>query len=131
VKLLVDEPGSEEAGRVWARSTSRISSLVLYPEACAALAAAARGGRLGAASSHWRPVLDRLWNDVERSALTIDIARHAGDLAVRHALRGYDAVHLASFLGIADDESVLLTFDEDLRAAARSLGLAVAPAAPL
>ena len=132
MKLLVEEPGSDEATRVWTESANRVSSLLLYPEACAAVAAAARGGRLGrTTSTRWRRTLERLWDEVEHSTLTIGLARRAGDLAELHGLRGYDAVHLASFERVADENVVLLTFDEDLRIAARSLGLAVAPAIAL
>lgn len=132
MKLLVDEPGSDEVSRLWAGSSSRVSSLVLYPEACAALAAAARGGRLGSATAgDWRRPLERLWSEVERFALTLGIAHRAGALAELHALRGYDAIHLASCEAIAGDSTVLLTFDDELRTAARRLDLAVAPVAPL
>ena len=50
----------------------------------------------------------------------------AGDLAETHALRGYDAVHLASALAIADDRTVMVTTDRHLRTAARNVGLATA-----
>jgi predicted nucleic acid-binding protein len=55
------------------------------------------------------------------------IAFHAGELAVRRALRGYDAVHLASALEAMDAGGVLLTFDRQLASAALAEGLSVAP----
>jgi len=46
------------------------------------------------------------------------LARAAGELAERHALRGYDAVHLASAIAIDDPNLVMATWDRDLSAAA-------------
>src|SRR6201999_2901363 len=46
------------------------------------------------------------------------LARAAGELAERHALRGYDAVHLASALAIEDEGLVVATWDRDLATAA-------------
>jgi len=46
------------------------------------------------------------------------LAQAAGELAERHALRGYDAVHLASAIAIKDSNLVMATWDRDLGAAA-------------
>lgn len=54
------------------------------------------------------------------------LARDAGDLAERFALRGYDAVHLASALS-AGGPVTLVTWDADLRSAAEQNGCAIAP----
>jgi predicted nucleic acid-binding protein len=62
--------------------------------------------------------------------LTEGLAERAGELADAFALRGYDAVHLASAEAIADPDTLLVTADHDLASAAASLGLvAVVPAA--
>jgi len=50
--------------------------------------------------------------------LDATLARAAGELAERHALRGYDAVHLASAIAIEDPDLVMATWDRDLAAAA-------------
>jgi uncharacterized protein len=55
------------------------------------------------------------------------LTRRAGDLAENLALRGYDAVHLASALALGDDTTVV-TWDEDLRRGAVQSRCAVAPA---
>jgi predicted nucleic acid-binding protein len=55
------------------------------------------------------------------------LARHAGDLADELALRGHDAVHLASALALGR-ATTFITWDVDLSAAAHESGLAVAPA---
>jgi predicted nucleic acid-binding protein len=52
------------------------------------------------------------------------LAREAGELADSLALRGYDAVHLASALALGDEEVALITWDRDLGAAAERMGLA-------
>jgi predicted nucleic acid-binding protein len=45
--VIFDEPGSELAVELWDRAYILVSSQLIYPEARAALDAAARGGRLG------------------------------------------------------------------------------------
>ncbi len=77
---------------------------------------------------HARRMLERLWDEVDRIDVSGEIAHRAGNLAEVHALRGYDAVHLASFETVASNDAVFVTFDNGLRAAARAMGLAVAPA---
>jgi uncharacterized protein len=54
------------------------------------------------------------------------LAHRAGALAERLALRGYDAVHLASALSLASD-TTLVSWDDDLRAAAANSGCTLAP----
>ena len=50
----------------------------------------------------------------------------AGDLAEAWRLRALDAIHLASVLEVADDQTVLQTWDRRLAVAARSMGVSVA-----
>lgn len=104
-------------------AVSRLSG----PEARAALAAATRSGRLtgdGLAAAKrelaWR--LDRVLV-VEVSAA---IAARAGDLAELHALRGYDAVHLASAIQVGPADA-LATWDAGLRQAAEQEGITLMP----
>ncbi len=129
VKLIVAEEGSELADELWSTSALRISSQLVYPEARAALAAAERQGRID------RRGLRRAVGDLEQAItamrlLGVDqaLARQAGSLAEQHALRGYDAVHLASALLIDDPELLIVTWDRELAAAARDSGHPVAPA---
>jgi hypothetical protein len=56
------------------------------------------------------------------------VEQEAGRLARVHALRGADAVHLASALAIGDPELVIAVWDRRLHAGADAAGLAVAPA---
>lgn len=127
VKLLVDEDDSERARRTWRSLDRIISSVLVYPETAAALAAARRAGRLDAASHRLaRDGLEAIWGILVPIACTNDVIRLAATLAEDEGLRGYDAVHLASALVTADDEPLFLCFDEELAEAAWRNGLAVA-----
>jgi len=57
--------------------------------------------------------------------VTEPTVRRAGDLADRHALRGFDAVHVASAAEIGIG-TVLVTWDKDVARAAHLEGLQVA-----
>jgi uncharacterized protein len=101
-----------------------VSSQLVYPEARAALAAAARGGRIGD-SMHGSAMaaLEDLYAQLRVVAIDERLARHAGDLAAQHALRGYDAVHLSCALQVHGEDIILATWDNALNAAARATGL--------
>jgi len=94
------------------------SSHLIYPEARAAAAAAHRGGRIDARTlrSAVRSI-DELYKELDVVSIDAVLTRAAGDLAERHALRGYDAVHLASAIAIDDPRLVMATWDRDLAAA--------------
>jgi uncharacterized protein len=118
IKLVFDEPGSDIATELWDRAEAVASSQLIYPEARAAAAAAHRGGRIDARTlrSAVRSI-DELCKELDVIGLDAVLARTAGELAERHALRGYDAVHLASAIAIEDPDLVMATWDRDLAAA--------------
>jgi predicted nucleic acid-binding protein len=58
--------------------------------------------------------------------VTEGLVRGAGALAEQFALRGYDAVHLASARLVNDREMVLAAGDQSLLSAARAVGIATA-----
>jgi predicted nucleic acid-binding protein len=125
VKLVVPEPGSEQALAAWDAAERIVSSLVLYPEARSALGRAARARRLTRRRlDDARGLVDLLWRDVDRIELTERLARRAGDIAERDGLRAYDAVHLASFEQLGDSDGLLVSVDGALLAAARARGFA-------
>jgi uncharacterized protein len=115
------------AAALWATSHPATSSILHYPEGRAALAAARRGARLTVAT-HRRALDDFESLQGELSLIGIDaqLAREAGQLAEKFALRGYDAVHLASALS-AGEAITLVSWDEDLRRAAIHSGCGLAP----
>jgi hypothetical protein len=131
VPLLVDEAGSVTAARMWDGADRVASVRLVYAEARAALAMAARLERFP------RRVLaglvrdlDGLYAQLDRVEIDDDLVRRAGDVAERFGLRGYDAVHLAAAERLTDDEVVLVAGDRELCEAAGSLGLAVSDTSP-
>jgi uncharacterized protein len=127
LKLVIDEAGSEQVVELWTSADQVVSSVLLYPEARAALAMARRLERLSSTESRSaRAEFEALFADLALISATIPLLRRAGDLAETHALRGYDAVHLASIEAIGDPETVMVTADHQLRTAALDRGLATA-----
>lgn len=129
VKLVVQEVGSELAAELWDGSDAAVASRLAYPEVRAALAAAGRNhdlrkGDLDAAEREW----EEYWAAVRPVELTAAVERLAGRLARSHALRGADAVHLASALAIGDPGLIIAVWDRRLHAGAAATGLRIAPA---
>lgn len=123
------EPGSSLAGRAWDDAARVVSSSLLYVESRSAVAGAYRAGRIpDRLHLRTRAALERFWRAVEYAPVDDDIIRTAGDLAEQHALRGYDAVHLASALALADEELILVSSDRELLDAASTSGIATLPA---
>jgi predicted nucleic acid-binding protein len=128
LKLVVEEEGSETAASLWDRADAVVTSRLAYAEGRAALAAARRKGRLTTrAHGTAKRAFEALWRQLWLLELREDIVRAAGDLAEQLALKGYDAVHLASAVSASGGDVVLATWDRDLGSAALALGLAVAP----
>jgi predicted nucleic acid-binding protein len=110
VKLYVAEPDSDEISELVQRASVVATSVVAYAEARAAFARRRRERHLSAAG-HARILaqLDADWSAWLTVDVTEPLARAAGHLAARFGLRGFDAIHLASFetiLSRADDEEV-------------------------
>lgn len=126
IPLIVEEPPSDTCSRLWNEATRTISSRLIYPEARAALAQAERMRRLSAPELVAAvKELDLLALEIDYLEITADVTESAGVLAQAQALRGYDAVHLASAALATDDELVLVSGDRNLGTAARSIGIAV------
>ncbi len=108
---------------LWDRADLLVSSQLVYPEARAALAAGARARRID------EPILadavdalEGLYAELRIIGIDEALARRAGELAAQHALRGYDAVHLACALNLAGEDILLATWDNALSAAAQATG---------
>ena len=111
----------EEAGLV-------ATSTVAYAEARAALARKEREGELDAEQrSRAVAALDGEWRGFVRLSVSNFVAYRAGEMSERHALRGFEAIHLASAarLGERFDDLHFLTFDARLVEAARGASVAV------
>ncbi len=130
VKLIVDEPGSDEARAWFDGARLAASSVITFPETCSALC---RSDRLNAPVEGrldvWLTVLEARW----RRIASLRVAeRPAGRLAIQHRLRGMDAVHLGAALTLRDAaraktpgaEVVFAAFDRRLLEAAEREGFA-------
>jgi uncharacterized protein len=130
VKLVVEEDGSEVAATLWDGCDAAVSSRLAYPEVRAALAAAGRAHRLDPAEQRRAEGLwENFWAATRTVELTETITAHAGHLASRHALRGADAVHLASLLAVGVAETLFAVWDQKLRTGAEAAGVRLAPLA--
>ena len=130
VKLVVQEDGSDLAATLWDGCDAAVSSRLAYPEVRAALAAAGRAHRLDRAEQSRAEVLwEEFWAATRTVELTETITAHAGHLASRHALRGADAVHVASLLVVGAAETLLAVWDRRLRTGAEAAGVRLAPMA--
>lgn len=125
IKLIVEEPGSALAAQIWETADALAAVRLIDVEARAALAAALHAGRLTTAQ-HRRAVkmLGELVGQLDLIEVTAELITPAGRLAEVHALRGYDAVHLAGALIVGAD--VLTSADGALCTAASREGIAVA-----
>lgn len=125
---MILEEGSDLAAELWASRHRAVSSILCYPEGRAALAAARRGERMSAAG-HREALQDfeALHGELLQVGLDGALVRQAGELAEKHALRGYDAVHLASALAVRG-ATTFISWDGELRRAASESGCATAPA---
>lgn len=130
VKLVVEEDGSDLAATLWDGCDAAVASRLAYPEVRAALAAAGRVDRLDpAAQLRAETAWEDYWAATRPVELTELVAAHAGRLAGQHALRGADAVHLASLLAVGIEATMFAVWDQRLRAGAQAAGVRVAPVA--
>jgi predicted nucleic acid-binding protein len=131
VKRHVAEPGSKETIELTAAAEVVATSLVSRAEVAAALAKAVRVGLLSAADARGaQRAFVREWQDLARIPMTEALAARAEALVWSHALRGYDAVQLASALTWQESLGTpitLATFDRQLWEAGRQAGLLTWP----
>jgi uncharacterized protein len=123
---VILERGSELAHELWRGPYNGASSVLAYPEGKAALAAARRSNRL--TQRLYREAVEsfeRRYEELAAVAVDGELAHDAGALASEFALRGYDAVHLATALSVAEHDVALVSWDRDLCRAASEAGLAV------
>ena len=104
VKLYVSEPRSGDVHRLVEEAEIVSTSVVAYAEACAAFARRRREKSL-TPSGHRRvkAAFEADWPRLLTFEVGEALARRAGALAERHKLRGFDALHLASYLTLAEE----------------------------
>jgi predicted nucleic acid-binding protein len=126
IKLYVQEVGSEDVRHLVARAAVVATSIVAYPETRAALARLRRSGDLTPAkSAAAKRHFEDQWPAFLALEVTAAMSREAGDFAERYALRGFDALHLASFAEVArragPSDTHFSSFDDPLNKAARDV----------
>ena len=133
VKRYVAEPGSDDVVRLIAEARVAGTSLIARSEIAAALAKAVRVKLLSRDdASAALKAFRAQWPDLVRVQLTEALVADADALAWTHALRGYDAVHLASALFWQDalgGPVTVATFDRQLWDGAQRSNLPVFPTA--
>lgn len=125
VKLYVEEAGSADVRRFLDQAPRIMTSRMTYVEARAAFARRCREGALS--RGYYAQIirdLEHEWQAYVLLEVTEPIIRTAGDLAERHALRAYDALHLATALSVRREAQLeFVGADERLIAAAAKEGL--------
>ena len=126
-KLYLEEAGTEIVKGAAGVAEFIATSMVAEAELRSALARRRREADLtGADFRNIKEKFFREWKDFFRISLTEEISGHAGDLAEKYGLRGFDAIHLASALflrsGLAKDSIRFYCADLKLNSAARKEG---------
>ena len=128
VKLYVVEEGSADVERWVAEADEVWTSIVAYSEVSAGLARRLRDGTL-LPVHHTQALADFCADWPHMNIVSVDqaITQLGGALALRHALRGFDAIHLACALNVVSMGDVrVAVYDHRLRHAVEASGLALA-----
>jgi len=131
VKRYVAERWSSQVIELTSRADVVATSVVSRAEVAAALARAARLGALDHESAQRaQRKSSREWPDLARVPVTELLVARAEILAWDFALRGYDAIQLASAVTWQEsigEDVVMATFDQQLWQAAPAAGVQVWP----
>ena len=123
MKLLLNEPEADEVRGLWIRAETIFSVAVVQVEARAAIARRLPARRAAFARSELSNRLDEMESVVVDDGLITE----ACEVAHRYKLRALDALHLAAAHRLLDSQLLVATWDSELRTAAQSAGLAIAP----
>lgn len=122
VKWFFDEPGSDLARSVKERATVSFSSIIALPEIISAFNRAFLENRCKRSElEQIQSELTRIWPYFQKIKISDSLLFHAGWLVMRHNLRGFDSVHLASALLVKNnhDKDIFFScFDNRLNQAA-------------
>jgi predicted nucleic acid-binding protein len=126
VKLYVSEADSDVVHQLVRDADVVATSVVAYAETRATLARRRREGALTAAKlASTTREFEQQWQTYLTLDATDSLCRAAGELAEKYSLRGFDSIHLASFVEIArragTDDTQFSSFDDGLNQAARKL----------
>lgn len=124
VPLLVEEVGTPVATRLWRDATQAVSSRLIVVESAAAIAMGLRSGRLSDSEHDMlQENAARLRHDLTLVEAYADIVEDAAELAARHGLRGYDAMHLATATRVRARDVLFASGDRQLLQAGHEEGL--------
>jgi predicted nucleic acid-binding protein len=129
VKLYVDEEGTELVRDAVVEAQIVGTCEIAYVELRAALARRHREGAITRALyRHVLRDIDVDWPHLFLVVVSSELVRHAADMAERHRLRAYDAIHLASGLTMqarAEEAVTFACWDQTLQKAAGAAKLKV------
>ena len=135
-KRYLQESGSQWVTTLWKRTgeISLFSATVVNVEVVCALSRTQREGRIGMKRRNESAALFTLeaQQNLESIAVSPEILQSAHRVALRHPLRAYDAVHLATALLLVEQllwsglpAPIFVSADANLLTAARAEGLVV------
>lgn len=129
VKLLIAEEGSDAVRASVADAPAIATSRVTYVEIHSALARMVVGGRLTRrVQQRQLDAFHALWRDAVIVPVDEPVVERAAQLAQRHALRGFDALQLASAVELLPaGDARFASWDERLNVAAARERLALIP----
>ena len=111
VKLYVEENGSSKVDGLVKSSEVAATSIVAYAEARAAFSRRCREKAFTKAEhNRIKTFFDKDWSHYLVLGISSEMIRLAGDLAEKHALRGFDAIHLATALTLRQELSASIFF---------------------
>ena len=122
-KLYVEEDDSPTIENLVKASTVTVTSLIAYVEVRSAFARRFREKAFSA--KEYKRIVSSFgkdWEDYMRIQITEGIVTQAGDLAEKHGLRGFDAIHLSSAMALREELSSPVLFsctDKNLQIASR------------
>ena len=122
VKRYYQEPGSQRITESWARSDRVFTSRVAYAEVHAAFARKRRDGGISAVQLRAAgDAFESEWTAYDQILIDRATSAHVRRLVLRHALRGFDAIHLSAALWLQEQLGEPVEFwvsDEQLITAA-------------
>ncbi len=131
IKLLIDEPGSDQIHQATERSGLIAACRITWAEAMAAMARRQRDDPTSADEiEQARQRLIKLWSSFTIVEISQQLVEEAGRFADGFALRGYDSVQLAAAYELhikAQRPVIFASYDRRLNQAAKLLQLEVLP----
>lgn len=131
VKRYYKEPGTDQIQDLFDSGSPRACATLGLVEVIATLSRKRKAGQLNEKDFLEKiQEVERDWSEFLQIEFSAEIVAQAKDSAQRFALRGADAIHMASALVLQvelgeDEELVLVTSDQDLKTAARISGMQV------